>query len=466
MEGLIATEAQREVAGYLLMTPLLQKEQDVDLILDPARVARFQPGDCLERAVYDVAVTHGHLGYAAISDALVARGVNTEPLMELMGSAPAMLPLKSIQMIDEYYERRNIHATTARLNDMADDLGVPVDRTITYGQTCLAHVPIASRKDGITGREVIQQYRNPDPTLAMYPEIRYVDAGAALAYLRYVPMVEGSNNIIAAGPGEGKSVLAWSIARELAKGRAKVAILAYEMSRWDYHDWELAHLTGMPVERLRMGRTPARRPQRPFSEQEQELIDAAHERMEWMENIRFFDAPENSLAMDDAGAVVRRLRKQGEIDLLIIDHLHCALVSGGNSFEKASNASTFSMRIALDCAVPVIALAQLNRAGRTVMGKHDRAEADADITEYQLTDLADSGKLEANASSVCFLQQVYRNSAGQIKAFRGKNALGVQRLWMAGQIRKNRQAGGFCTDWGQEILRGRFAYEANGKGEM
>lgn len=93
----------------------------------------------------------------------------------------------------------------------------------------------------------------------------------------------------------------------------------------------------------------------------------------------------------------RRFRARGhKLDLIVIDYLQLMRADSGtmNPYERISEVSMALKALAKDMDVPVLALAQLNRAVESREGKRP-----------QLSDLRDSGQLEQDADSVLFIMR-------------------------------------------------------------
>lgn len=92
--------------------------------------------------------------------------------------------------------------------------------------------------------------------------------------------------------------------------------------------------------------------------------------------------------------MARRLHAQGKLDLLVIDYLQLVETEGDgkNSYVEVGKISRALKILANNLNIPVIVLAQLSRA----------LEARGDKRPL-LSDLRDSGKIEADADMVIFL---------------------------------------------------------------
>jgi len=94
-------------------------------------------------------------------------------------------------------------------------------------------------------------------------------------------------------------------------------------------------------------------------------------------------------SMDDVAATCRSLKRRGMIDLAVLDYLQ--LLSVGtkwkSEYERVTEVSTFIKRLALELRIPIVCLAQLNRAAA--------AEVEPDMHH-----LKGSGQIEQDSNAV------------------------------------------------------------------
>lgn len=193
--------------------------------------------------------------------------------------------------------------------------------------------------------------------------------------------------IIAARPSMGKTALVLTMARSMAVMNNKsVAIFSLEMSNLQLANRLIVAETELPSDRIRNGR----------------LKDYEWEQLDYKIN-SLLEAP---IYIDDTPAIsifelrakCRRLKRQHDIDIIIIDYLQ--LMSGttdtrGNREQEVSNISRALKGIAKELDVPVIALSQLNRS----------VEIRSGSKRPQLSDLRESGAIEQDADMVIFIHR-------------------------------------------------------------
>jgi replicative DNA helicase len=192
--------------------------------------------------------------------------------------------------------------------------------------------------------------------------------------------------IVAGRPSMGKTALALSIALNAAvKGRKAVAIFSLEMSKEQVVQRMLCAEARVNMHQLRSGKLP----KRDFPK----LSIAAGPLAE--APIFVDDTP--AISVLEIRAKARRLKRQGNLDLIMIDYLQLMNTStkAENRQQEISQISRSLKGLAKELAIPVVALSQLSRAVETRGGDK----------RPQLADLRESGAIEQDADVVMF---VYR----------------------------------------------------------
>lgn len=205
--------------------------------------------------------------------------------------------------------------------------------------------------------------------------------------------------IIAARPGMGKSALAVNIAYDVARhyayevqpdGRRKttaggrVAFFSLEMSQEQLALRVLSEVAGVNGDRIRKGEID-------FAEFGR-IRDAAVE----INEVPLHTDATGGISLGRLAARARRMKRQGGLDLIVVDYLQLITVEGGgkadNRVQEVSAITGGLKALAKALDVPVIALAQLSRK------VEDRADK-----KPQLADLRESGSIEQDADMVMFI---------------------------------------------------------------
>jgi replicative DNA helicase len=193
--------------------------------------------------------------------------------------------------------------------------------------------------------------------------------------------------IVAARPSMGKTALVLTMARNMAvEHNRAVALFSLEMSSMQLVNRLIVSETELPSNRIRNGK----------------LADFEWEQLDYKIK-KLVDAP---IFIDDTPAIsvfelrakARRLKRQHNIDILIIDYLQ--LMTGtpdtrGNREQEVSTISRALKGIAKELNIPVIALSQLNRS----------VEIRSGTKRPQLSDLRESGAIEQDADMVMFIHR-------------------------------------------------------------
>lgn len=195
--------------------------------------------------------------------------------------------------------------------------------------------------------------------------------------------------IIAARPAMGKTAFVLSMAKNMAVDHnTPVAIFSLEMANVQLVNRLLMNVCSLEGEKIKNGQ---------LTPQEWERFDR--------DVTRLYDAPiyvddTPSLSILELRSKARRLVKEHNIQIIIIDYLQLMNASGssfGSREQEVSMISRSLKGLAKELDLPIIALSQLNRGveGRSgIEGKRP-----------QLSDLRESGAIEQDADMVCFIHR-------------------------------------------------------------
>lgn len=196
--------------------------------------------------------------------------------------------------------------------------------------------------------------------------------------------------ILAARPAVGKTAMAGQLARHAAEQGRAVLFVSLEMSaaelgaRWLA---ALADVDGRSIRRADL--TPAECGR---------AVRAVRRADGW--RLYVDDTPRASVTQ--IAAVARRLSARGDLDLVLVDYLQ--LVDPDDRrlprHEQVASVSRRLKGLARELAVPLVALAQLNR------GVEDRGQQ----ARPRLSDLRESGGIEADADVVVLLHRPPANA--------------------------------------------------------
>ena len=190
--------------------------------------------------------------------------------------------------------------------------------------------------------------------------------------------------VLGGRPGMGKTGMALGIALAVAEAGHPVLYASLEMSAEQLGKRALAILAGLSHDLMQRGQIEHR---------DFEALYAANKRLKGLP-FEFDDT--GGQTPDRIENTARRLKRQGKLDLLIVDHLQLMRPpQEARAQGRVQQITEFTMRmkaLAKELDIPVLLLSQLNRAGER-----------ADNKVPQLSDLRDSGSIEQDADSILLL---------------------------------------------------------------
>ena len=192
----------------------------------------------------------------------------------------------------------------------------------------------------------------------------------------------GQMVILAARPSVGKTALALNIADHVAGAGIPVLFITLEMSVQEIAMRLMASRSGVPMSDMRSG-------------------NASHDGWRRMASV-CGDTASTPLFIDDrpgitvayARAKARKIQRQHGLGLIVVDYLQLMKGPGENRTQEVGGISRGLKGLAKELRVPVIALAQINRA---VESRTDKRP--------QMSDLRESGDIEADADVIMMMHR-------------------------------------------------------------
>lgn len=227
--------------------------------------------------------------------------------------------------------------------------------------------------------------------------------------------------IIAGRPSMGKTSFAMNIAQYASvKQQAVVAVFSMEMPGEQIAMRMLSSLGRIDQHRLRIGK---------LAEEDWPRLSSA---VSMLTDIPLFVDDSASLTPTELRAHARRLKREHDLQLVVIDYLQLMQVSARNE-NRATEISEISRSLkglAKELSVPVVALSQLNRSLEQRPNKRP-----------VMSDLRESGAIEQDADLIVFIyrDEVYnedssdKGTAEIIVAKQRNGPIGTTRLTFLGQ---------------------------------
>ena len=187
--------------------------------------------------------------------------------------------------------------------------------------------------------------------------------------------------VVAGRPGQGKTAFKLSVAKNVALQGKRVAIFTLEMPDEQIYERLASNETGIALDKIQDGR---------LTEDEWQKVNAATEVFE-KSQIFMDDTPAITPAQIEARC--RRLMMQyGPLDLVVVDYLQIMDADGktSNRTEEVSAISRGLKNVCRRLNVPFLVGAQINR------------EAEKENRRPRMSDLRESGSIEADSDIVIF----------------------------------------------------------------
>ena len=189
--------------------------------------------------------------------------------------------------------------------------------------------------------------------------------------------------ILAARPSMGKTALAMNLAETAAlRGKKAVAVFSMEMSSSQLAFRLISSLGRINQQNLRTG---------DLEEEEWPRVTSA---ITMLSDAKIFIDDTPALSPGDLRSKARRLKREHDVGLIVIDYLQLMQVPGSkeNRATEISEISRSLKALAKELNVPVVALSQLNRSLEQRVDKRP-----------MMSDLRESGAIEQDADLIMFI---------------------------------------------------------------
>jgi replicative DNA helicase len=293
------------------------------------------------------------------------------------------------RIVQQKFIQRELIRVSTEIQNRAFDESVDVNDLLDYSEGELFNVAQGNIKKEAAAMNVLVKEAIAQIQEASKRENNL--SGVPAGYTKLDRITSGWQKsdlvIIAARPSMGKTAFVLSMARNMAVDHAKsVAMFSLEMASVQLVNRLITSEAEIPSEKIRNGN---------LTENEWERLDY---RIKRLEDAKIFIDDTPAISVFELRAKCRRLKRQHDIDIIIIDYLQ--LMGGtpetkGNREQEVSAISRSLKGIAKELNVPVIALSQLNRSVEVRTGSK----------RPQLSDLRESGAIEQDADMVLFIHR-------------------------------------------------------------
>ncbi|MBF0152514.1 MAG: replicative DNA helicase [Magnetococcales bacterium] len=383
-------EAEQSVLGAILLdNTVIDQVADIleadDFYVGAHRIAYQGMLTLLERGEpADPVLLRQHLENNAELDSVGGSGY----LAELVNTVPATANARAYaQVVHDKSVLRDLARQATAVVDLVYEGREPVDTILDEAEQRIFGVSEGKdqRRSGYFSLkslvrpvlEYIESLIDRKATVTGVPT-GYKDLDEKLTGLQKSDLV-----IVAGRPAMGKTSLALNFAANAALDHGKsVGIFSLEMSK-EQLVMRLLSATGrVDAQALRTGR---------LNDEEYARLTQASKRLA---DTAIYIDDTSALSVTELRAKARRLRREREIDLIIVDYLQLmrGSVQAENRVQEISQISQGLKAIAKELSVPVVAVSQLSRSPES-------------RTDHKpiLSDLRESGSIEQDADVVMFV---------------------------------------------------------------
>jgi len=321
-------------------------------------------------------------------------------------------------------KRRRVRDGAVRATTIANDQSIPTDDMVELARAALDDVDATVSRGVEAIGDWFTGYADSLAEKPSYTPTPWTDLNQLIFGFR-----DGGMYVVAARPGDGKSIMAVQIALAFAQHRP-VLFVSLEMNREEIAARAIACMGQIFIGSLNKHQ---------LSNTEWAAFAKHRSELEALPLVIVDSAEVSTIPQlkAKARAVKRRFKRE---PVVIVDYLQLL-----NTHERVENrqqaVSGFSRALKLAAQqwrVPVIALSQLNRGGANRKGK---------AAEPQLTDLRESGAIEQDGDVILLLNRVRAPGRDELKVNVAKNRQG--------------QTGELTLVWQGQFSRVLSKYQAN-----
>lgn len=419
-----SVEAEQAVLGGLMLAP-----EAFDRIADQLNEQDFYRRDhqLIFRAIRELAEKNRPYDAVTLGEWFESQGLAEQVaggayLVELASTTPSAANIKAYAEIvrDKAVLRQLIEVGTGIVNDGFQPEGRESGELLAKAEQdvfAIGELRARGRSDFVPVNKAMAEAFDVLQT-------RYANGGGITGmptgYTEFDEMTAGLQPtdllILAARPSMGKTTLALNMAEYAAmKTKKAVAVFSMEMSASQLALRLISSTGRVNATRLRTGQ---------LEDEDWSRVTSA---IRLLREAKIFIDDTPALSPEALRAKARRLKREHDLGLIVIDYLQLMQVPG-NSENRATEISEISRNLkalAKELNVPVIALSQLNRSLETRTDKRP-----------VMADLRESGAIEQDADVIVFIyrDEYYNKEASPDKGL-AEVIIGKQRNGPTGSIK-------------------------------
>lgn len=381
---LFSPEFEQAVIGSLLL--------DADLWPDiRSRLSPEAFHGVLERGVYTTIATmvekRLQIDFMTVADELD----KTDPshpwlvyLADLARSVPSTAnALTYADGVRQYHYLRRIYMAGQDVCKSVEADGLLGDKVAAAQRAVAGVLELESGKGPVDTKTVIKDWLAHLETVSANDGVSGLSSGlVALDDLTH-GMRPGELHILAARPGQGKTVLALQLGYQASSQGKSVLIFSLEMQARELMSRLVSCASHTFFRNLQTGDLDG--------EQWERISDCVAK----LSKQRLYIDDRPGLTIDEIRSVARSHRNRVGVDLVIVDYLQLAAGDGESDVVRVGNVSKGLKMMAKELNCPVLALSQFNR------GVEQRSDG-----RPKLSDLRSSGQIEQDADVVAMLHRV------------------------------------------------------------
>ena len=386
-----SVDAEQAVLGGLMLDP-----NAFDRVADQLVEEDFYRRDhqLIYRAVRDLVEMNRPCDAVTVGEWFDSQGISEQVaggayLVELAASTPSAANIKAYAEIvrDKAIQRRLIDVGTAIVNDGFQPEGRDSTELLAKAEKEVFAIAEGHARGKQDFTQVKVALREAFDVLQKRAENGSGITGLPTGYANFDRMTAGLQPtdliILAARPAMGKTTFALNIAEYAAlKSKKAVAVFSMEMSASQLALRLISSLGRVNATRLKTG---------DLEDEDWSRVTGA---IAQMSGVKIFIDDTPGLSPEVLRAKARRLKREHDLGLVVIDYLQLMQVPGNNE-NRATEISEISRSLkglAKELNVPVIALSQLNRS---LESRTDKRPVMADLRE--------SGAIEQDADMIVFI---------------------------------------------------------------